>query len=94
MIFYLVKKYLTLSLVLVFALSLFTNLAFGIAFRDIIPMATLFSGIISPIMINKEFQNQKLWPLFDNLRLPKYPVLGFLAGINFILYVALRICMS
>ncbi len=91
MIIYLVKKYLTLALLLTIAFTCLPLILHAMPIRDATTMGILLSGIISPAVIYREFHYQKLWPLYHNLRLPKFLLLGLFSGIQIAVFIGLRI---
>jgi hypothetical protein len=94
MILYLVKKYLSTAVILTVALTIVPNIMFKIPIRAILPYAILFSWFISPAVIYYEFKNQNIWPLYDNLLMSKFFLLGLFSGIHFIIYVGIQIWIN
>lgn len=91
MILYLFKKYLLIAIVMIIALTYMPVIMGVMSMRETVPIAVLLSGIISPIVIYREFYNRKLWPLYHNLRLNKFLLLGLFSGIQIAISIGLRI---
>ncbi|HET6569156.1 MAG TPA: hypothetical protein VFG50_14410 [Rhodothermales bacterium] len=91
MVWYLIKKHLVTTIVVTFALAVLPLTLMGTSVQETIPKAVFWSALIAPAIIYREFQTRRLWPLYDNLRLPKYPLLGLLAGFNVVVSIMLWI---
>jgi hypothetical protein len=94
MIWYLIRKYFVIAVVLTFALSVLPLIMGRMSVQDAVPSAILWSAPVTPIITYWEFQRQKQWPLFHNLRLPGLRVLSLLCGIQIATYFVLRIWIS
>ncbi len=75
MILYLARKYIanTLILTAVFALL---PLLFGSSFSSILPTALFWGSAGAAGYTYWRFRKKKVWPLYDNLRLPRFVLLG------------------
>lgn len=79
MILYLVRTYVGILIVLAVLLMVLPTL-FGIALRDTVLEAFFWSGLASAPLTYWEFRRRNLWPLYDNLRLPRFALLVLLVG--------------
>ena len=80
MIFYLVRKYVGILLVvaaLMIPLPVYTGTAPG----EAVLQAFFWSGLAAAPLTYWELRRHSLWPLFDNLRLPRFALLGALVGV-------------
>ena len=89
MIGYLAAKYFGNVLVLTATLALFSSLA-RIPMHDAVPRALFWSGLIAAVVTYRTFKRRNLWPLYDNLRLPKYVLLGLFVAFN----TAVSLCLN
>ena len=94
MISYLIRKYFAIAVVLTFALSVLPLIMGSMSVQDAVPSAILLSALVTPIITYWEFQRQKRWPLFHNLRLPGVRLLVLLCGIQIATSFVLRIWIS
>ena len=87
MIFYLVRKYVGILLVVAALLILFP-VYFGTAPGVAALQAFFWSGLAAAPLTYWELRRHALWPLFDNLRLPRFVLLGALVGVVELLVLA------
>lgn len=77
MIIYLARQYFINVLIFTVGLS-FIPILVGWDFSSFIHQALFWGGTFAMIYTFYSFKKKKLWPLFDNLRYPKYILLlGF-----------------
>lgn len=75
MILYLSKKYVINTLVFAGALLLFPVLARG-TLADFLASALFWGSVFAAGYTYRDFQKRNLWPLYDNLRLPRFALLA------------------
>lgn len=84
MIAYLARKYYGAALLVSAGLLIVQSVA-GTAFQAALPLSLFVGGLGAMVLIHWRFRRLHLWPLFDNLRLPRVVLLGLLfAGFQFI----------
>ena len=90
MIWYLARKYAALVLVLAILLMM-APMAFGTSPGEVVGKAFFFSSLAAAPLTYWEFRRRNLWPLYDNLRLPRFMLLAALAGVveGFVLVASL-----
>lgn len=93
MISYLARKYFTHVIVLTLGLGALPVLFARLPFRDALLWALFWASFFAAATVYVEFKRHGIWPLYDNLRLPRILLLGILAAINLIIYAGLRIWM-
>ncbi len=76
MILYLVRKYVAIVLVLAVLMMPFV----GTSMNEVVTQAFFWSGLVAAPLTYWEFRRRNLWPLYDNLRLPKWILLALLVG--------------
>ena len=79
MIVYLLRKYAGIMLV-VAVLLMARPLLFGRTLSEAAPMAFFWSGLAAAPLTYWELRRHQLWPLYDNLRLPRLALLALLVG--------------
>ena len=79
MIWYLARKYVALVLVLAVVLMLGPAF-FGTSPGETVMQAFFWSGLAAAPLTYWEFRRRHLWPLYDNLRLPRWGLLALLVG--------------
>ncbi len=80
MIWYLARKYIVLVLVLAILMVLLPT-TLGTSPRQAVWQAFFWSGLAAAPLIYWEFRRRTLWPLYDNLRLPRWILLALLVGV-------------
>jgi hypothetical protein len=75
MVTYLVKRYVRHTAALVGGLVVLPVL-FGGAWLEVIPGALLTGGLLGAAYTEYRIRTRQIGPLFDNLRVPRYAVLG------------------
>ena len=93
MIFYLFRKYFAVMLVPAAALAVIPVTVARMPARIALSQAVFRSGLFAALVIYFEFKRRGLWPLYDNLGLPKNLLLTLFAVGNLIFYSALRFWM-
>jgi len=74
MIVYLIQKYFVNSLVFFVALVIFP-LGFTGYSDEVILRGFVFGGIFGGLYTFYDFKKRRIWPLYDNLIIPKYYIL-------------------
>ncbi len=77
MIWYLARKYVVLVLVLAILMLM---VPLGMSLRQSVVQAFFWSGLAAAPLTYWEFRRRTLWPLYDNLRLPRWILLALLVG--------------
>ncbi len=80
MIIFLVRKYVGIVLVLAVLLTALP-LFFGGSWRETVLTAFFWSSLAAAPLTYWELRRHHLWPLYDNLRLPRLGLLAILTGI-------------
>ena len=80
MIFYLVRKYVGILLVLAALLSAVPALFGGMTLGEAALRAFFWSALAAAPLTYWELRRHSLWPLYDNLRLPRFVLLAALVG--------------
>ena len=80
MIWYLARKYVAVVLVLAVVLMM-APAAFGTSPGEVAGRAFFWSGLAAAPLTYWEFRRRSLWPLYDNLRLPRWVLLALLVGL-------------
>lgn len=90
MIWYLARKYIALVLVLAVLMALLpTVTGIGTSLRQTVVQAFFWSGLAAAPLTYWEFRRRNLWPLYDNLRLPRWALLAlFVASVESLILVA------
>ena len=68
---YFLRKYCITWFVLVIALAMMTITIARMAPDEVLPKAALWGGLLAMAQTYREFKQKKLWPVYDNLRIPK-----------------------
>jgi len=89
MIIYLLRKYIWLMLVIAGVMTAFPMVGADVSLRQALPRGVLWSGFLAAGIVYYEFKRLNLWPLYDNLRLSRFMLLGGLAAVNVFLFVVL-----
>ena len=76
MILYLAKAYLFIFFAIGLVVSLVPVLFGNMPIIKIIPRTLFISGLGAGAIVYWYFKQRNLWPLYDNLRIPKYLILG------------------
>lgn len=80
MIIYIARRYFFTVLVFT-ALFALLPLAVGAgSLLEILPSAVFWGGLVAVLVVYWNFRRRNLWVLYDNLRLPKFVLLGVLMG--------------
>ncbi len=79
MVHYLARKYVAIVLVLAVLMALFPTIV-GMSVHEAVLRAFFWSGLAAAPLTYWEFRRRNLWPLYDNLRLPKWILLALLVG--------------
>ena len=93
MILFLVRKYFVHVFFLTLGLGALPAFFSAVPFRDTLLSALLWAGFFANATVYIEFKRQGLWPLYDNLRLSRLPLLGSLAATILLIYLGLRAWM-
>lgn len=88
MILYLIRKY-ALLYVLIVLMMTFIGMAGRIPLDVALPKAALYSGFFAAGMTWFEIRRKGLWPLYDNLRIPRKLLFGGLVASAVAAYVVL-----
>jgi hypothetical protein len=80
MILYLVKKYVAIAVALACLFALLPLILGEMSLHEAVPRAFFWSGFVAPVVLYIEFRFKKLWPLYHNLRLPEFLLLGLFSG--------------
>lgn len=75
MIFYAARKYAANTLVLTAVFTLLPVM-FGRSFTDSLPPALFWGSAVAAGYTYWRFRKNKIWPLYDNLRVPRVLLLG------------------
>lgn len=78
MISYLIQKYLSVLIWIMVGLGFFPVALSGLPLAEIAPSALFWSGVFSAIYIYRRFNRLNLWPLYENLRLSRWMLIGCL----------------
>jgi hypothetical protein len=89
MIVYLAQKYLINSTVFFVALVIFP-LGFFDNTEYVIARGFIFGGLFGGVYTVYDFKKRKIWPLYDNLRLPKILLMVFFYIVFQTLYFILK----
>jgi hypothetical protein len=89
MILYLVKNYVLILTVVVLPMTVFTIARGDIPVDVALPQAVFFGGFISAALTYLEFRRRRIWPLYDNLQISRFGLLGALVGATLLLYLGL-----
>ena len=79
MVRYLARKYVAIVLVLAVLMMPFPIIV-GTSVHEVVAQAFFWSGLAAAPLTYWEFRRRNLWPLYDNLRLPKWILLALLVG--------------
>lgn len=77
MIWYFIRKYVMIWVVLLIGLGGMAMVVAGMELSYLLPRAIFWCGLLAAIQLYFEFKRKDIWPLFDNLRISK----GLLFGI-------------
>ena len=94
MVLYLAAKYFGNALVLATAMAF---LSIGLArmpVQEAVPRALFWGGLVAAVVTHRTFKRRNLWPLYDNLRLPKYLLLGLLIILNVAVSLSLNVWLT
>lgn len=78
MISYLIRKYLSVLIWITVGLGFFPLVLSGLPPSEIAPSALFWGGVFSVIYIYHRFNRLNLWPLYENLRLSRWMLIGCL----------------
>ncbi|NBC26199.1 MAG: hypothetical protein GVY08_05025 [Bacteroidetes bacterium] len=92
MIHYLAKKYYSNSVVFFVGFFILPWFSFG-DFYYLFPRAVFLGGLASAIYTWYDFRQRNLWPLFDNLRYPKFLLIGLMFFSLQIVPIVLKLIM-
>lgn len=76
MVVYLAKKYYTNSVIFFLGFIIFPYLYGDLSY--LFPRAVFLGGLAGAIYTWYDFRKKSVWPLFDNLRYPKFLLLGLM----------------
>ena len=93
MIPYLVRKYVAIVLVLAVLMMPFPLIA-GTSVHEVVAQAFFWSGLAAAPLTYWEFRRRNLWPLYDNLRLPRFVLLAVLVAAVELLILAASLVFS
>ena len=71
MIFYFVRKYVLLWIVLILGFTFTAVIIAGIPPQVHLPTTVFWGGLLAAGQLYREFRKKKIWPLYDNLRISK-----------------------
>ena len=76
MIFYFIRKYSLILIIMIIGLSGLTILLGIFSWQESISRAIFWGGLFSVLQVYREFRYKNLWPVFDSLQISKYWLLG------------------
>ena len=91
MIFYFLRKYISLWIVLCLSMGGMVMFFASFEISYLIPRVVFWTGFITAFQLYREFNNKNLWPLYDNLRISRFLLLGSMIVINFVLTIGLQL---
>lgn len=94
MILYLARKYFTHVIVLTLGLAALPLIFARLSVREALLSALFWASFFAAATVYLEFRRHGVWPLYDNLRLPRLALVGSLTATNLIIYTVLRVWMA
>ena len=90
MVFYFIRKYIHIWLVFVIGLTGLAIFFARMPLDEALPRGVLWGGVFAAGQLYREFKKKNLWPLYDNLRITKFVLLGCTILVNTVLALGIR----
>ncbi|MFQ5572409.1 MAG: hypothetical protein ACE5G0_22270 [Rhodothermales bacterium] len=94
MILYLVRTYVGIVLVLAMLMMVGPVIVLGVSPGGVFLSALFWSSLAAAPLTYWDLRRRDLWPLYDNLRLPRFVLLALLAGTVVFILIPLVLWLS